>query len=93
MVIMKRCVFIFLIFVVVSTAEAEHPIFEFNAGRGSLRDWQTGTAPANTNVIIKNAEKGRAAYFDGTANVSFAGVGSAFSELTQASFVFSLREE
>ena len=69
---MRRAIFFLLFFLAVSTTmDAAQPVFEFNAGQGSLRDWATGTIPTNTGVVIKNTEMGRAAYFNGSAYLEY----------------------
>ncbi len=63
-------------------------VFEYSAGRGSLKDHVNGTIPDNTGVTIKNSEKGRACYFDGSAYLDYGGTASNIlgSAVTQVSW-------
>ena len=46
-------------------------VFEFNASKGETIDQVSKTIPTNTNVVFKRTEKGRAASFDGTADLNY----------------------
>ncbi len=46
-------------------------IFDANFGRGCFQDFKTETLPTNTDVTIHNTEKGRAAYFNGSASLDY----------------------
>jgi hypothetical protein len=46
-------------------------IFEVDFRQGSLKDRVSGTIPTNTNVIIRQQEKGRCAHFAGNAYLAY----------------------